>query len=227
MTTKRGFTLVELLLAATLTALVLGGAAASLSVVLRAYKELGGKAEYAETGRLMLERIRTDLVATYLSPHSDMTRFVCTNAENGDFSTDTLTFISRVNNPIESGGGTSDLAEIQYYIDVDDSTPEKWLLRRIDITPDDDPFTGGQIALLGPNAVYLDFQFFDGQEWLPAWDSESSIPIAINVTIGTFKPNYPGETPTIETTDMYSTMVWVASYRETTEEETEGGPSSG
>ncbi|MGC9329358.1 MAG: PulJ/GspJ family protein, partial [Candidatus Hinthialibacter sp.] len=38
---RSGFTLVELVLASTLTALILGSALASLSTVLKAYKELG------------------------------------------------------------------------------------------------------------------------------------------------------------------------------------------
>lgn len=210
---ENAFTLVELILAATLTAVILGGAFLSLSVMLRAYKEIGGMAEQAEAGRLILERMRADISAAYLSPHSDLTRFVGFNLQQGNFHADSLTFISRVNNPIETGGGSSDLAEVQFYVDLDDSTPEQWLLRRFDPTPDNDPFTGGQVALLGPNVISLNFEYFDGQAWWPSWDSESEIPMAVYVSFGIFVPRFPNEQPAAETLKTYSTTIWLSAYR--------------
>ncbi|MBN2327527.1 MAG: prepilin-type N-terminal cleavage/methylation domain-containing protein [Candidatus Omnitrophica bacterium] len=211
---QKGFTLVELVLASTLTALILGSAFVSLSTVLKAYKELGGKTNLAETARLILDRMRADLEMTFYSPHADYTRFVGYDQLNGDLPADSLTFISSVNNPVNTGGGSSDLAEVQYYIDVDDGTPERWLLRRMDYTPDSDPFTGGELALLGPRVASIDFQYFDGIVWQTEWDSSEAIPIAVNITIGLFEADHPEETPTLENLDYFSTSVWIACYRE-------------
>ena len=211
---RAAFTLVELLMATTLTGLVLGGALMSLSVVLRGYREFSGKANAPETARLILERMRADLEMTFLSPHQDTTRFVGMDFQTGDFETDILTFISAIHHPVETGGGSSDLAEIQYYIDQDDTTPERWLVRRYDFTPDMDPFSGGETALLGPQVLYLDFQYFDGVAWWPDWDSSESVPAAVYITVGLYTPRYVGDAPSLENLQLASTTVWIPSYRE-------------
>ncbi len=214
-----GFTLVELLLAATLSALVLTGAFASLSVVLQAYKNQAGKSNTADTARLVLERMRIDLLHTFFSPHSETTRFVGMDQSNGLLQNDTLTFISTVNNPQETGPGTSDLVEVQYYIDQDETTPEKWLVRRYDATPDMDPFSGGEISLLGPKVFYLEIQYFDGYTWWPSWDSSEAIPLAVHITLGLFNPEQMDEEPTPESMEEYSTTVWLPRHRQMSEEE--------
>ncbi len=224
-TRSNGFTLIELMMAATLTMLVLGGAFVSFSVVLNAYKMHGTKSISADTAHLILERMRLDLTSTYISPHEDLTRFVGNDLQTNDLQTDSLTFISTVNNPVEQGQGTSDLAEIQYYIDFDEATPERWLLRRYDSTTDTDPFSGGETALLGPKVCMLDFQYYDGEIWWPTWDSVEEIPICINVTIGLFEPESIDEVPTPENIEQFSTTIWIACYREPPEDS--AGPMGG
>jgi type II secretory pathway pseudopilin PulG len=213
------FTLVELLLASSITAVIIGGGLMAMSVVLHAYKLEGNKGNLAETAQLILDRMRGDLNTAFLSPHNDVTRFVGYDLQGPQFDADSLTFISAVNSPVLTGGGTSDLAEIQYFIDTDEETPERWLIRRIDVTPDEDPFTGGTNALLGPKVVSLNFQFFDGIEWYPSWNSTKGLPAAVNITIGLFQPKRHDELPTVETLHQFSTTVWIASRREITMEE--------
>ncbi len=221
-----GFTLVEVVLATTISALVLAGAYASLATILSAYRIQEGQYANTDKARLILSRMREDLAAAFLSPHQAMTRFVGTDNQNGTFSTDTLTFISTVNNSAHTGGGTSDLAEIQYYIDMDDSTEEKWLVRRFDATPDMDPFSGGELALLGPQALSLNFEYFDGAAWWPTWDSAEEIPIAVNVTVGIFEPKQLGEEPNETNVTHYSKLIWLAQYREISAGQLSGEPGS-
>lgn len=213
-TNRHGFTLVEVLLASMLSTLVITGAFFSLSVMLKAFSARQGSGQATETAALIFERIRQDLESVYLSPNSDMTRFVGMDEQSEQFDADNLTFVSMVNDPTALGQGTSDLAEVQYYIDLDDSTPERGLLRRFDATPDQDPFTGGTVALLGPRVVMLNITYFDGQLWMPEWDSESAIPQAINVQIGLFHPTRQQTEPTPETLQTFSTTIWTAVYRD-------------
>lgn len=229
---QNAFTLVELLLAATLTTVILGSAFATFAVVMKAYKDLGGKTNQAEIARLIMDRMRNDLEAVFYSPHGDTTRFVGYDQTEGDLAVDSLTFISAVNKPVDAGEGSSDLAEIQYYIDLDADTPERWLLRRMDYTPDLDPFSGGDIALLGPHVESLDFQYFDGQVWWPEWDSTSEIPLAVNVTIGFFEASQMNEIASPDNLSTFSTTIWASSYRQSQEAkqaslEEGGGQSSG
>jgi hypothetical protein len=60
----------------------------------------------------------------------------------------------------------------------------------------------------------LNFEYFDGEMWWPTWDSSNSIPIAVNVTIGFFQPDFPGEELVVENMDTFSTTIWTACYRE-------------
>lgn len=212
-------------MAATLSGLVLTGAFLSLSVVLQAYKSQAGKSSTADSARLILDRMRRDLEATYFSPHKNMTRFVGVDSENTAMQQDKLMFIGCVNNPVETGEGTSDLAEIQYFNNSEDEAQSNnpWLMRRYDPTPDMDPFHGGDIALLGPNVIYLDFQYYDGEMWWPEWDSSESIPKAVYITIGLFNPEQLDQEPTEDLLVKYSTMVWLANYRYV---ESQGQPGS-
>lgn len=212
------FTLIELLIATTITALVLSGAFFSLSVVLRAYKIRGGKTADAEIANMIFLRMRTDLASTFISPHENATRFVGMDEQNGQFDADTLTFISMVNNPVEIGEGTSDLAEVQYFIDNDDSTPERWLVRRYDATPDIDPFSGGEISLLGPHILSINYEYYDGLMWWPEWNSEADLPIAVNISLGFFRPEEIEQEPTPDMLGQYSTTIWITLNR---------GPSDG
>ncbi len=213
MRTTRAFTLVELLTATTITALVLSGAFFSMSVVLQAYKMRGGKTSDAEIANMIFNRLRKDLASTFISPHEDTTRFVGMDEQAGQFDADTLTFISMVNNPIEIGEGTSDLAEVQYFIDQDDSTPERWLVRRYDATPDIDPFSGGEISLLGPHVQSINIEYYDGLVWWPEWDSEADLPIAVNISLGFFRPQQLEQQPAPEMLTQHSTAIWITLSR--------------
>mgnify|MGYP000918770506 CR=1 FL=1 len=213
------FTLIELLLASTITTIIIGGGLMVMSMVLQAYKQEGNRSSAAETAQLILDRMRQDLNAAYLSPHQDMTRMVGYDQQSGLVDADSLTFISCINSPVLTGAGSSDLAEVQYYIDVDPETPERWLLRRFDATPDDDPFTGGSVALLGPKVESLDFQYYDSYTWWPDWDSQKGLPAAIIITIGIFQPLRPDEELTPDRLKTFSTTVWLAARRNITYEE--------
>lgn len=212
----RGFTLVEVLLASMLSLLVITGAFASLSVMLRAYRDSAERSGGAELANMVFNRMRKDLMSVYISPHRDATQFIGVEnyAPNG-MDAHILTFISFVNDPIPYQTHASDLAEIQYYVDWNDDTPERWLVRRFDHLPDEDPYSGGEIALLGPRVALLRFNYFDGELWWPYWEFEGEIPMLINITIGIFQPEREWDTPSPENIEIFTTTMRPAMYRQT------------
>ncbi len=211
---KNAFTLIELILAATITTLIIGGGMVSLSTILDTYKKSTSEGQHADTARFIFERMEKDLTATFYSPHDANTRFVCQDQTTNGMPADDLMFVSTVNKAAETGQGTSDIVEIQYFIDMDDNTPERWLQRRFDPTPDMDPFNGGTKALLGPKVMFLDFQFYDGEIWWTQWDTVEEIPMLVNITIG-FMPSEINQRqqPLPEEIEQYSTLVAPAHYR--------------
>lgn len=212
--TGSAFTLIEVLLATSLSMIVITGALFTLSTMLRAYESRSGVSQAAETANLILNRIRTDLTSTRYSLHEDDCTFFGLDASNGVMDTDRLIFTSWVNDPVALGQGTSDVAEIEYFLDSDDSTPARWLQRRFDSTPDDDPLTGGTIALLGPRVESFNALYYDGLAWWPEWDSETELPMAVNITIALFYPEEIDQAPTPEALQQFSTTIWLAAYRE-------------
>ncbi|MFH1741364.1 MAG: prepilin-type N-terminal cleavage/methylation domain-containing protein [bacterium] len=205
-----GFTLVELLLAATLGAMVITAAFTSISVVLKGYRQYKDRLDTYEPARTALARMSQELTAAFLSPHTGRTRFVGIQQEIDGIPMDQLTFVAVINDPQYAGEGESDLSEVQYYIDVDNETPERWLQVRYDPTPDDDPFSGGSSHLLGPHVVAMSLLYFDGEYWLGEWDSKEELPMAINITLGVLED---GKAEQPEQLTQFSTTVYPAVYR--------------
>lgn len=226
-TSRRAFTLVEVLLAASLSMIVITGALFTLSSMLRAYKSRAGVNQSAEIANLILNRIRTDLMSVYFSAHGNGCLMIGTDLNNGVFDTDRLVFKSTVNDPIQLGSGTSDVAEIEYFVDTDDGTPIEWLQRRYDFTPDDDPLTGGTLALLGPRVLSMDIIYYDGLAWWAEWESEEELPIAVNITLGIFFPEEMGQEVTPEVLRQYSTTVWLPSFDSSVESSSSGDEEAG
>jgi len=179
-----GFTLIEMLLGITLSSLVIVSAYLILTAVIQTYRVSLVRGEAYENARAAMLMMEKDLAAAFLSPNREGgTNFQGLDEEEEGVSMDRLTYMTVNHRPQYSGIGESDMAEVEYYIDTDSDTPEQWLQRRKDPTPDDDPFDGGVTHLLGENIVALDFQYFDGTEWVGEWDSKDSIPVAVQIGI--------------------------------------------
>ncbi len=181
---SNGFTLVELLLASALGAMVLTAAFTSMSVMLKGYRKHKDRAEIYEPARLALARMSREISSAFLSPHGNSTHFVGIPQSIEGVSMDQLSFLATVNDPLRSEEGQSDVCEVHYMIDIDPETPERWLQVRYDPTLDEDPMSGGNSHLLGPRVVAMQFLYFDGNFWLSEWDSEEEIPMAVRITIG-------------------------------------------
>ncbi len=214
-----GFTLVELLLAATLGALVVAAAFSSISVVLKGYRDYKDRSVIYEPAIAALTRMSREISCAFLSPHGGKTRFVGIDQEVEGTAVDEMIFLTTINNPQYSTEPMSDVSEVHYYIDLDPETPERWLQVRYDPTPDDDPFTGGMSYLLGPHIVAMSLLYFDGSYWVTEWDSEQDIPMAISITIGVTKD---GNVDNPEDIVQFSTIVRPAVHQTGAETTTSG-----
>ena len=206
-----GFTLVELILAGTLTAMVVVSAVGILRVAMSSHRDRRDAAGIYEAGCTALEIIRRDLLSVFLAPADDRTRFVGIDLEQEGMPSDQLVYVSTGYDTVGSFGGESDLMEVHYYLDNDSATEERWLQRRTDATPDDDPFTGGDNSLLGPHVVALDFQYYDGLDWWPSWESSEEIPLAVTVTLAVLDKS---KAKPDDEAAPFQTTVWMPVHRE-------------
>ncbi len=185
---RRGFTLVELLVAGMITAFVLGAVSISLSQLSRA--KTGARTQLAAHLRAdaALTALRRDIVSVLRDPDLFWTRMLL---EDHSVSTpfgpmdrdEILIFNSRLR-PIRdldfSGDGIE--FETQFRIDEDAIGPVLW--QRRDAVPDEYTRGGGVATPLIAGVVGLALEAYDGDLWYSMWDSDfDGLPLAIRVTV--------------------------------------------
>jgi type II secretory pathway pseudopilin PulG len=164
---KRGLTLVELMVSATLVAGVVGSACLCLITGRRAGDEAERRMDVLQSARVALERMTRDLqVACPLDPDfaligMDRSRDGV-EADNIDFATHNWT---------PRCPGESDLCEVSYFVDPDPETGDLALFRRRDPSPDAEPLAGGyrEQIVVGVRAFRL--EYYDGVAWYDEWGS--------------------------------------------------------
>jgi general secretion pathway protein J len=204
---KSGFTLVEVMLALTISSLILTAAYGTFRISMDVSKRASARREALENCRSALGVICRDLAGAFLSSTEKWSLFVGEDAQSGDLNVDTLAFTAVVNSPERSGERTSDYTEVEYYIDTDPETPEEWLVRRYDCRPDEDLREGGITSLAGYQVASLDVWYFKGGDWGVDWDSQKELPTAVRVEVSALIDPQKGLVPSNLVT--LSSIVWL------------------
>lgn len=183
-----GFTLLELILAMVATTLLLGSAYTAFFSGLNSYNTNAYKSEIRAVLFRSLTRILDDLKTAQTG--SDEFRFLVENDEieiegvaADPVPNDRILFTASNARINWESKPQSDLSEVEYYIDRDDETPARWLVRRTDTPPDLKPLEGGEIHLVGPRVVGMGIEVYDGSKWVEEWDSSTELPLAIRVSL--------------------------------------------
>lgn len=179
---RRGFTLVELLLAGIIAAMVLVTVVVTLSQI--------GRAREVSRSRLLahlradaaLDAIRGDLSAVLRDADLFHTRvllydgssLVVANGERLDVGRDeVLVFNSRLQSLGEIDyNGEGGEYETQFRVDEDQFGVALW--ERRDPVPDDWPDGGGIATPIAEGVIGIDIMAYDGQDWFEEWDSDVS-----------------------------------------------------
>lgn len=178
--TQRGFTLIELVLAGTIAALVLVTVVVSLSQI--------GRAREVSRTRLLahlradsaLDEIRRDLSSVLRDSDLFNTRVllyqgtgtILTKEGRLDVARDELlVFNSRLEplGEIDYNGEGGEY-ETHYRIDEDQYGAALW--QRRDAVPDDWPDGGGIATPIAEGVIGLEIKAYDGEEWFEEWDSD-------------------------------------------------------
>ena len=177
----RGFTLIEVLIALTLFAMLATGGLAALSAGTRSAAKADRYNAMLSRGQGALQLIASDLRAAVA--HGEFF-LVSLDAENGGFSTDTIDFVMagppRLDNDDPYHAGR---CEVGYYIENDAETAIEWLVRREDPSPDDDLLEGGAISQAGAYVRGLNFIFYDGLLWQSGWIDEEGFPLTVEIEV--------------------------------------------
>jgi prepilin-type N-terminal cleavage/methylation domain-containing protein len=186
---RRGFTLVELLVAAMITAFVLGSVALSVGQLGRARNTSKLRFDAHIRADAALSAIRRDIAAVSRAQDLFYTRLLLVDdvirGETGEeFDRDELLIFSTRSRPIRNidFNGEGFEYETQFRIIEDDAGPALW--QRADAFPDEYPGAGGKAMPLVEGVVGLTIQVYDGFNWYDEWDSDvSGLPQAVSVIV--------------------------------------------
>lgn len=219
MTLRRGFTLMEMLVAMTVFTLIAGAIYSLLSSSRMLTDRAAFHGRMDQAGRSALRAIEADIRGAWGTPEISTldTGFVGTSTGTVDLPEDTLTLISLSNTPktatptstTEVNSPEMDLSKIAWSVDKDDGTDAKGLVRskRKLITEVQGAVKkGDDLETIVEEVTGLRFKYYDGSGWVETWDSTSTgtLPRAVEVTV-TVAFEFRGE----QETETYSTRVYL------------------
>ncbi len=205
-TNPKGFTLLEILIAMFIFAIVLSTIYTSYTGTFRIVNETESQADIYGMARIALERMHEDLESVYIPkdaklPESDEdSTFVGEDTEIKGRSADSLRFISRAHLVFSEQEQASGTAEIAYYVE-EDNEGEGFVLYRSD-TPafEEMPEVGTGRLVLCDSLVSVNFNYYDDEgEVHDNWDStseelEDKIPQRVSIKLE-FENSADPETP--------------------------------
>lgn len=208
---KRGFTLIEILVALTVLVTVVTVVYSSFGAGVRAYRAQEARNYFRQNARQAWRGLSRDLRCSFALSASDGPTFTGQDQKDGEREHSRLQFITCLPATASTAGG---LARVEYYVDTDPATPEQGLVR-VDYGF---PFARADTARerrvqIAPLVRSLKLEYFDGTSWEGEWgarryaDKKQVLPLSVRVTVGI------AENETGTTAEIFSTVVPVFASR--------------
>jgi prepilin-type N-terminal cleavage/methylation domain-containing protein len=180
---RRGLTLIELLVALTITGLMMAFGYGALSVMVdhrtRVMSATDAIASAAAKRRMLVGWLR----GARLTIEGDAT-FEGLHGVDEDRPDDALTFVTNAPTPIGSNETV-----VHLYIDRDDKTPERGLT----VSLSDRKGGAARRIEVDPHATGLDMRYLSGlfgrRAWLESWVSTTVLPSAVQLTMSSDEPD--------------------------------------
>lgn len=177
--TRRGFTLMELMVGLAISTIILGAAAGIFVSTMQSW-ERGSNThrmmQVAQTTGDLVEKHLRSAVAPASGTNVIFWGFDLTDGETpGHY----LTFLSSAPGRFPRAAELTDTSEIEFYFDPLDG---EGMSMRIDSVPDDYPDEGGYRGSLSPLITGFQVMYHDGFEWLEEW-FEDGLPQAVEFRI--------------------------------------------
>jgi uncharacterized membrane protein YgcG len=182
---RRAFTLVEVMVAGVITALVLGSVSGSLAQLGRAKNTCKQRLEAYLRADAAMNVLRRDIISVVRSDDLFDTRLLLyhdiVSTPVGDVDRDEILIFNTRLRPVRdistfTGEGME--YETQYRVEEDEFGPALW--QRRDTLPDEYLQGGGMIKPAVENIVGLAIEAYDGDKWYEEWDSDyDGLPLAV------------------------------------------------
>ncbi len=184
---RAGFTLVELIVAAVIAALVAGSAVASVSQMLKLKAKSAARQQAYERADMAVGRIALDLGNIVRHHNLQFARVNVTDGGSGSAARDGLMLLTRSVRPVrdETDASEGGEYEVQYRVaPVSPTDTHSALWRRRDPAHDTFLDAGGVAAPVVRGVKALSIQAYDGNDWFDAWDSDTyGYPHAVRVEV--------------------------------------------
>jgi len=173
----RGFTLIEVMIAVSITAVIGAMALGAFQRANAARVAVEQQDERVAGARATLGRMARELEGAFLSDHFDRVRFrdrptVFKGRDGGD--RDSILFATMAHTRSLRDAKESDASVVEYAVDGDPDEPGAYaLFRREKVRIDDEPDRGGTRALLLRHVSGFDVSYWDWQkqEWARDWST--------------------------------------------------------
>ncbi len=182
---KKGFTLVELMIATMLSAFIMLVAVGSLRAITATSERMTGTVDTASEARYAARAIQTDLMNLYRDSNSLNRRLIGRMIESGDGLITSLTFYTIGRTKARFDQPEGDVYEVEYYLLKGEQQSK--LYRRLWPNPDKDSIPAGILTELVDNIELFSFRFFDGEakQWIDQWSSDDmeALPDLVEFTL--------------------------------------------
>ena len=184
-TNRRAFTLVELILAMSITVLVAGSTAVILANVSTARQRSEQHLTNNQDTQYALHAIVTSLRNAYRPVDDDTPMLEGIDDWAGDEPADRIRLFTISNRTIRKEQPESDVREVEFFVTMpeDGSTPA--LMRRTDPTRNELPDEGGVVEQISKNVVSLNIEYHDGEQWQEEWlPNQNRWPLLVRIELG-------------------------------------------
>jgi prepilin-type N-terminal cleavage/methylation domain-containing protein len=160
-----GFTLIEMVIAAAIMALVLAGAYACLSAGFAGQKMIEPRIEVYQNARAAMAVVSADLRSACALPGDSP--FLGMRRAMGEIPADNLDFATHNYRPGKDGEG--DFCEESLFLQPDSKSGDYSLWRRRNPRIALDPLAGGNREEIATGLRGLRFEYYDGFDWYDSW----------------------------------------------------------
>jgi general secretion pathway protein J len=193
--TPRGFTLMEIMVAVAITALMGTVVAMAFQTGFRAKEVVEGEAEHYRMVRVALNRMAREIGSAYVSDRYDPKRYRDSNDRPTNFvgERDRLLFTTFAHQRLYTDSKESDQAVVEYFVE---SSTEKGarsrqdLKRRVNPNIGERMDRGGTTDVLFEGVKKLEFDYWDSErkQWDDEWDTRRNekkafLPTRVRITV--------------------------------------------
>jgi type II secretion system protein J len=162
---QSGFTLIELVISASLMALIMGAAYVCFSSGVASQKLVNSRTEVLQGARVAMAILSADLRCA--CPLSKDFQFLGMNRRLGDLEADNLDFATHNYTPHRARDG--DFCEVSYFLQKETESGLYHLWRRRNPTIALDPLAGGTREEIARGLRGFKLEYYDGLDWYDEW----------------------------------------------------------